>query len=123
MGSLNMRQSFFWRQCDSARTWIEQLQTVKQRTALALQPLLVASSAQAGDAPAVRSRQINGLITGLADATRFEFGSNTSRPGIARSYWDAFVVGLIMAVALILLGSLWSIFAGIRARRIEVAEG
>jgi Na+-translocating ferredoxin:NAD+ oxidoreductase RnfE subunit len=74
-------------------------------------------------APYVSSRQINGLIAGLAEASRFEFGSNTSRPGIARSYWDAFVVGLIMAVVLIVLGSLWSIFAGIRARRVEVAEG
>jgi hypothetical protein len=111
---------------DSARIWIEQIQHMKQSdSALALQPLLVASSAQAGPmlAPYVSSQQINGLITGLADASRFEFGSNTSRPGITRSYWDAFVVGLIMAVGLIVLGSLWSIFAGIRARRIEVAEG
>jgi hypothetical protein len=111
---------------NSARIWIEQLQNVKQAdSALALQPLLVASSAQAGPMlqPYVSSRQINGLVAGLADAARFEFGNNTGRPGIARSYWDAFGVGLIMAVALIVLGSLWSIFAGIRARRAEVAEG
>jgi hypothetical protein len=110
---------------DSARTWIEQLQGEKQRnSSLALQALLVASSAQAGPMlqPYVSSRQVDGLITGLADASRFEFVNN-SRPGIARSYWDAFGVGLVMAIGLIFLGSLWSIFAGIRARRAESAEG
>ncbi len=110
---------------DSARTWVEQLQNEKQNnSSLALQPLIIASSAQAGPMllPYVSSRQINGLITGLADASRFEFVNN-SRPGIARSYWDAFGVGLIMAIGSIFLGSLWSIFAGIRARRTEAAEG
>ena len=110
---------------ESARIWIEQLQNMKQRdSSLALQPLLVAASAQAGPLlqPYASSRQITGLITGLSDASRFEFVNN-SRPGIARSYWDAFGVGLIMAVALIVLGSLWSIFAGIRARRAEATEG
>ena len=110
---------------DSARIWIEQLQTVKQRDgALALQPLLVASSAQAGPMlqPYVASKQINGLISGLADASRFEY-QNTSRPGIALSYLDAFGAGLLLAVALIVLGSLWSVIAGFRARRAETAEG
>lgn len=110
---------------DSARVWIEQLQTVKQRdSALALQPLLVASSAQAGPMlqPYVASQQVNGLIAGLADASRFE-SQNASRPGIALSYLDAFGAGLLMAITLIVLGSLWSIFAGIRARRAEAAEG
>ncbi len=110
---------------DSARIWIEQLQAVKQRdAALTLQPLLVASSAQAGPMlqPYVSSRQVSGLIAGLADASRFEY-QNTSRPGIALSYLDAFGAGLLLAVASIVLGSLWSIFAGIRARRAEAAEG
>jgi hypothetical protein len=110
---------------ESARIWIEQLQNVKQRdSAVALQPLLVAASAQAGPLlqPYNSSRQVTALITGLSDASRFEFVNN-SRPGIARSYWDAFGVGLIMAVGLIVLGSLWSVFAGIRARRAEATEG
>jgi hypothetical protein len=86
--------------------------------------LLVASSAQAGPLlqPYVLSRQINGLVSGLVDASRFEY-VNGSRPGLALSYLDAFAVGLLMAVAAIVLGSLWSIFAAIRARRAEVAEG
>lgn len=110
---------------ESARIWIEQLQNVKQRDSmLALQPLLVAASAQAGPLlqPYNSSRQVTALITGLSDASRFEF-MNNSRPGIARSYWDAFGVGLIMAVGLIVLGSLWSVFAGIRARRADATEG
>lgn len=101
----------------SARVWVEQMQNT-------LQPLLIASSAQAGPLlqPYVASGQVDGLISGLTDASRFEFVNN-SRPGIARSYWDAFGVGLAMAVALIFLGSLWSLVAGIRARRAQAAEG
>ena len=110
---------------ESARIWIEQLQIVRERdAAVALQPLLVASSAQAGPLlqPYVSSRQVNGLIVGLADASRFE-AMNNSRPGMARSYLDAFGIGLVLAAGLIVLGSLWSIMAGFRARRAETAEG
>jgi hypothetical protein len=110
---------------DSARIWIEQLQAEKERnSALTLQPLVIASSAQAGPMlqPYVSSGQIHGLIAGLADASRFEF-QNSSRPGIALSYLNAFGTGLLLALALITLGSLWSLVAGIRARRTEAAEG
>jgi Na+-translocating ferredoxin:NAD+ oxidoreductase RnfE subunit len=72
--------------------------------------------------PYANSGQINGLVSGIADAARFEF-MNNSRPGIARSYWDAFGVGVILAVALIVLGSLWSLVGVIRARRAEAGEG
>lgn len=113
---------------ESGRVWVEQLQSVRQTDplfpALANQPLLIVSSAQAGPLlqPYVASGQITGLINGLSDASRYEF-INNSRPGTARSYWDAFGVGLIIAVAAITLGSLWSIFAGIRARRAEAEQG
>jgi len=110
---------------DSARVWVEQLQIAKQTDpTLANQSLLVVSSAQAGPMlqPYVASRQINGLINGLSDATRYEFVNN-SRPGIARAYWDAFGVGSMLAVVLIVLGSLWSLFTGMRARRAEAGEG
>ena len=62
------------------------------------------------------------MVNGLSDAARYEFVNN-SRPGIARSYWDAFGVGLFMAVLAIVLGSLWSLFTGIRARRAEAEQG
>ncbi len=110
---------------DSARVWIEQLQTLKQADpTLASQPLLVISSAQAGPMlqPYVSSGQINGLVNGLVDAARYEHQNNVP-PGLARSYWDAFGAGIILAITLIVLGSLWSIFAGIRARRAEAGEG
>jgi hypothetical protein len=109
---------------DSARAWIEQLQTLKQADpTLASQPLLVVSSAQTGPMlqPYAGSGQINGLISGIADAARFEKKNNVP-PGIARSYWDAFGVGVIVAVALIVLGSLWSLFARMRASRVEAGE-
>jgi hypothetical protein len=110
---------------DSARTWIEQLQALKQADpTTANQPLLIVSSAQVGPMlqPYVSSRQVNGLINGLADAARYEFGSGIPTP-MARSYWDAFGSGIMLAVALIVLGSLWSLFTTIRARRSEVGEG
>jgi hypothetical protein len=101
--------------------WIEQLELWKQNNpASANQPLLAVASAQAGPLlqPYVSSGQVAGMLSGLSDAARYEFVNN-SRPGIARSYWDAFGVGLFMAVVSIVLGSLWSLFTGIRARRAE----
>jgi hypothetical protein len=110
---------------NSARTWIEQIQAEKEQDpALTLQPLVVAASAQAAPMlqPYFSSQQIHGLIAGIADASRFEF-QNGSRPGIAISYLNAFGAGLALALVLITLGSLWSLVAGIRARRTEVPEG
>ena len=109
---------------ESARIWVEQLQALKQTDpGLAAQPLLTVSSAQAGPMlqPYVSSGQIDGLISGMADAARYE-SINSSRPGIARSYWDAFGIGIMLAAALIVLGSLWSLFTGMRTPRTEVTE-
>ncbi len=110
---------------ESGRVWVEQLQNHKQAIpALANQPLLMVSSAQAAPLlqPYVSSGQITGMINGLSDAARYEF-INNSRPGIARAYWDTFGVGLMLAIAAITLGSLWSLFTGIRARRAEAEQG
>ena len=110
---------------ESGRVWVEQLQNHKQANlALASQPLLMVSSAQAAPLlqPYVSSGQITGMINGLSDAARYEF-INNSRPGIAREYWDTFGVGLMLAIAAIMLGSLWSLFTGIRARRAEAEQG
>jgi hypothetical protein len=110
---------------ESGRVWVEQLQNRKASDlALNGQPLLVVASAQAGPLlqPYVSSRQITGMISGLADAARYEFVNN-SRPGLARSYWDTFGIGLMTSVALIVLGSLWSLFTGMRLRRATAEQG
>ena len=110
---------------ESGRAWVEQLHNQRQADpALANQPLLMAASAQAGPLlkPYVDSRQITGMISGLSDAARYELVNN-SRPGIARSYWDTFGIGLMLSVALIIIGSLWSLFTGMRARRANAEQG
>jgi hypothetical protein len=110
---------------ESGRVWVEQLQNQKQiEPALSSQPLLMVASAQAGPLlqPYVSSRQITGMISGLSDAARYELANN-GRPGIARSYWDPFGTGLMLSVALILIGSLWSLLTGIRDRRANVEQG
>jgi len=103
---------------ESGRAWVEQLQNRKIADPVLInQPLLMVASAQAGPLlqPYVASGQITGMINGLADAARYEFVNN-SRPGIARSYWDTFGIGLMTSVALIIVGGLWSLFTGVRAR-------
>jgi len=42
---------------------------------------------------------------------------------MARTYWDTFGIGLMMSIALIVLGSLWSLFTGLQARRAEAKQG
>jgi uncharacterized membrane protein YdbT with pleckstrin-like domain len=103
---------------ESGRVWVEQLQSRRQADpSISNKPLLMAASAQAGPLlqPYVSSRQITGMLSGLSDAARYEL--NTSRSDMARSYWDTFGVGLMMAIALIIVGSLWSLFTGMRLRR------
>jgi hypothetical protein len=110
---------------ESGRVWVEQLQNRRQAApALTNQPLLMAASAQAGPLlqPYVSSRQVTGMLSGLSDAARYEFVNN-SRPGMARSYWDTFGIGLMMSVALIIIGSLWSLVTGMRARRANAEQG
>ncbi len=105
---------------ESGRVWVEQLYARNRAdtTFFSVQPVLFATSAQAGPMlePYFASQQITGLVNGLSDAARYEFVNN-SRPGIARRYWDSFGVGLFMATAAIAFGSLWSLLAGLRARR------
>jgi hypothetical protein len=110
---------------ESGRVWVEQLQSQKQIDAgLANQPLLMVASAQAGPLlqPYLSSGQIAGLISGISDAAKYET-KNGLPAGITRSYWDAFGIGLMMSIALIIVGSLWSLFTGIRARRADAKQG
>jgi hypothetical protein len=110
---------------ESARVWVEQLDARRQvDPSLANQPLLVAASAQAGPLlqPYVSSRQVTGMVNGIADAARYEFVNN-GRPGLVRRYWDVFGVGLLMAIIIISAGSLLGLVMGIRERRAEAELG
>ena len=105
-------------QAESGLVWVEQLTLAKQSDpSLAAQPLLVAASAQAGPMlqPYVTSGQVTGMVAGIAQSAGYEHLANTDRPGLARTYWDAFGAGLMLAVLAIVLGSLWNVFMKLRA--------
>lgn len=97
---------------DAARTWIEQTESVRGGI-----PLVVISSAQAAPMiqPYFESRQISGLISGLYGGALFE-QYNAGRPGTARSYWDAYSLGMLLAMALVFGGGLWNLILGLRDR-------
>jgi hypothetical protein len=93
---------------DTARSWIEQVQPV---LGAASKPMLMVLSAQAE--PIVRPyyetdpKQVDGMLSGLAGGAAYE--SISGELGIARLYWDAFGIGLVIAAALILLGGIASL--------------
>jgi hypothetical protein len=107
---------------ETGRVWIEQLEAAGP--GVSGKPLFLVSSAQSGPLlrPYVDSGQANILVNGLYDAARYEL-MNVSRPGTARAYWDAFGIGLMMAVIAIVLGSAWSVLTRIREQRAQAEQG
>lgn len=103
---------------ETARIWIEQTEAERGET-----PLLVISSAQSGPMilPYYQSGQVAGMVTGLDGSAPIE-QANSGRPGMVRRYWDAYGFGLLTAVVMITLGSLWSLVSGWQARRKEQGE-
>jgi hypothetical protein len=106
---------------ESGRAWFEQLKVAEQST-----PVILVTSAQTGPMlqPYVSSKQAAGMVNGLSDAARFEFVNaipETNR--IARNYWDAFGVGIMMAILMIIIGSIGSLVSGFRARRASGEQG
>src|SRR5258706_7002687 len=99
---------------DTARAWIEQTMSTRQATPF---PLVVVSSAQAAPMiqPYYDSGQVTGIVNGLYGGAIFE-QNNAGRPGTARSYWDAYSLGLLLAMSLMLGGGLWSLALGLRDR-------
>ena len=97
---------------DSARTWIEQ--TSFTQSAL---PIVIISSAQAAPMiqPYYDSQQISGLVSGLYGSAVLE-QSNGGIPGVTRTYWDAYSLGMLLAMALIVGGGLWNLVLGLRNR-------
>ena len=103
---------------ETARIWIEQTEPVRGDTRF-----LVISSAQSGPMilPYVDSGQIDGMVTGLDGSAPIE-RVNNGRPGTVRRYWDAYGFGLLAALGMISLGSLWSLVSGWQERRKEQGE-
>jgi hypothetical protein len=97
---------------DSARAWIEQ--TTSARGAV---PFVVVSSAQAAPMiqPYYASKQISGLVSGLYGGVLFE-QDNEGRSDTVRTYWDAYNIGMLLAMVLILGGGLLSLALGLRDR-------
>jgi hypothetical protein len=106
---------------DNGRIWIEQIGTSIGNT-----PILMVISAQAEPMilPYYGSGQIKGLITGLAGGE--SYGQIFTRPestlGLAEKYWSSFGVGTLVAEILIVIGAIWSVLAGWRARRDKSGE-
>jgi hypothetical protein len=86
---------------DTARAWIEQV-----KPTLANVPLYVLSSAQTAPmiGPYVDSGQVKGAVFGITGGSLYE--SNSQFSSIGRSYWDSYQVGILLMVALILIGGL-----------------
>jgi len=97
---------------DSARAWIEQ--TTSARGAV---PFVVVSSAQAAPMiqPYYSSKQISGLVSGLHGGVLFE-QNNEGRSDTVRRYWDAYSIGMLLAMALMLGGGLLNLALGLRDR-------
>jgi hypothetical protein len=102
---------------DTAKIWVEQA-----GMALGETPLLMAISAQAE--PMIRpyydSKQIKGLVTGLAGGKAYEQAIQLS--GLGQQYWDSFSYGLFIAELIIILGALWSIVSIWRNRKSVLEE-
>jgi hypothetical protein len=103
---------------ENGRIWIEQAGPARGAA-----PLVLAASAQAAPllAPYFEAGQVNLLVSGLRDATLLE-QIDAGRPGVARQYWDAYNLGLLLAVAFILSGSLYSVWVGMRESAEAEAE-
>jgi hypothetical protein len=107
---------------DTGRNWVEQTGPYLARTASARIPILMIISAQAEPMlrPYFDSGQIKGLVAGLSDAKIYE--QTYTRPGLADHYWNAYSLGILVAVVLIGLGSVWSAINAWRARISKTEE-
>lgn len=98
---------------DAARVWIEQTQGLRGGI-----PFIIISSSQATPMiqPYYDSGQVTGIVSGLYGGAIFE-QYNAGRPGTARNYWDAYSLGMLIAMSLTLGGGLWNLVVGLRERR------
>lgn len=107
---------------DSGRVWIEQTGSTIGNT-----PMLMVISALAEPMilPYYDSGQIKGLVTGLAGGEAYgqAFIRPDAQTGLAQRYWNSFSAGTLVAEILIIVGALWSVITGWRARRDKSGEG
>ncbi|MBL8061867.1 MAG: hypothetical protein JNK32_02525 [Anaerolineales bacterium] len=98
---------------DAARAWIEQTQDIRSAFPI---PFIVVSSAQAAPMiqPYYDSGQVNGMVSGLYGGAIYEGQYN--RPGVARNYWDAYSIGLLIAMSFVLGGGFLNLAFGMRDR-------
>jgi len=100
---------------NTAQSWIEQVQPQVNNV-----PMVAVVSAQVE--PMIRpyydkqQAQLSGLISGLPGGAVYEV---VSRNNLARTYWDAFNIILIVAVSAIFIGGLVTIISDLLARRKE----
>jgi hypothetical protein len=98
---------------DAARNWIEQTQTTR-----GIVPMVVISSAQSTPLiqPYYDSGQVAGIVSGVYGGAIVERQYNNGRPGTARNYWDAFSVGMFIALFFVLGGGFVQVGLGLRER-------
>jgi hypothetical protein len=105
---------------DNARAWIEQVKPY-----LGTVPVVMVISAQAE--PLVKPfyeaepKQVDGLVTGLAGGASYE--NLNGRLGLARTYWNSFSLGLVVAVLMVLIGGIVNVVTGFLAARKEETAG
>lgn len=101
---------------NSGRVWIEQA-TAATAPLPFPSPIVLITSAQAGPMiqPYYVSGQVKGIVNGLYGAAIFE-QNNAGRPGTARNYWDAYSLGMLLAMSMLALGGLWNLALGVRDR-------
>ncbi len=102
---------------DTARAWIEQVQTPMQRNAGGIrQPFYVISSAQAAPLvlPYLDSGQVQGLVAGLAGSAAYEAAAQRSGP--ASLFWGAYQLGVIFSILILLAGGLIQAAASLSRR-------
>ncbi|MCJ7435984.1 MAG: hypothetical protein MUO77_21090 [Anaerolineales bacterium] len=104
---------------EAGRNWVEQAGALRGDA-----KFVVASSAQAGPMimPYVQSGQVNGLVNGLNSGAVIE-QRYASRQNSARRYWDAYSLGLFLAVTFIVFGGLWNLALGYRVRALAAKAG
>ncbi|MBI2331580.1 MAG: hypothetical protein HYU84_05355 [Chloroflexi bacterium] len=98
---------------DTARSWVEQTEGARGAV-----PIVVVSSAQAAPMiqPYYNSGQVAGMVSGLYGGAIFEQQYNNGRPGMARNYWDAYSIGMLLAMLLVLGGGFVNLGLGLRDR-------